>query len=340
VTRTLAAVALLVGACSKPAKTTASLDGTILERTPCPTSRDAAAFVAEVDAFLRPEMEHAGLAEELAARPPSALFPPSDHDRLVAAAASGRCERVIYRVGTLKVVGFVLRPPSPLPHDVHLPVVIWLRGGNREAAKIAPFALVHMLDLADAGFVVVGTQYRGVDGGDGADEFGGADTADVRALVPLAKQIPGADVRRLFLVGGSRGAMEGLIAMREGLRVRAAAFRGGVYDLAQNLADRPDLEVNVYEQIIPRWRETRDEAILHRSPIRWVRETRTPMLLLHGRQDWRSKIAGTEAMAKALADAGIEHELITFERDEHQLAFHRREWIAAVVAWFRRYDVR
>jgi dipeptidyl aminopeptidase/acylaminoacyl peptidase len=320
-----------------PAIAAAPADGDIVERAPCPTAPDAAAFTATADAFLRPEMERAGLTAEMAARPPSTLFTAADHDRLVAAAGDGRCERVLYRVGELKVVGFVVQPPQTAGQ--RYPVVLWLRGGNRDLGKVGPLGLVQMLDLADQGFVVVATQYRGVDGGDGYDEFGGADTADVHALVPMAAHLPGADVTRVFLLGGSRGAMQGLIAVREGLAVRAAAFRSGMFDLARAIAERPELEHNVYVHIIPGWATARDAAILHRSPIRWVGELRgTPMLLLQARQDWRVSLGSAEEMAATLARAGIAHELVVYEREEHQLAFHRREWIAATVAWFRKHD--
>jgi dipeptidyl aminopeptidase/acylaminoacyl peptidase len=353
VTRALAvSIAVLAGCGTSPAPSTpaspaatpdvrpAPADGDIVERGPCPTSADAATFVAEVETLLRPELEQAGLQAEMAARPVATLFPAGDHDRLAAAAANGRCERVVYRVGELRVVGFIVRPPGPTDDAAAHPVVIWLRGGNRDFGRVTPFSLVQMLDVADAGFVVVATNYRGVDGGDGADEFGGADTADVHALVPMARHVPGADVQRLFLVGGSRGALQGLIAIREGLPVRAAAFRSGMYDLARAIAERPELEQNVYVQIVPRWAEARDEAILRRSPIRWASELRAPILMLHARQDWRTSLAGTEEMKAALAAAGVEHALVTYERDEHQIAFHRREWVAAAVDWFRRHDVR
>jgi dipeptidyl aminopeptidase/acylaminoacyl peptidase len=354
VIRVLAVAALVAGGCGSPpapvvapstpmapeaATPRAPGDGDIVERAPCPTSADAATFVAAVETLLRPELEKAGLAAEMAARPIATLFPPADHDRLVAAARDGRCERVVYRVGALRVVGYIVRPPATAGATT-APVVIWLRGGNRDFGATTPFSLVQMLDVADAGFVVVATDYRGVNGGDGADEFGGADTADVHALVPMATHVPGADVKRLFLVGGSRGGMQGLIAMREGLPVRAAAFRSGMYDLARAIAERPELEPTVYVQIVPSWATARDQAILHRSPVRWVHELKAPLLLLHARQDWRVLLAGTEAMAAALAEAGVEHSLVVYEREEHQLAFHRREWVAAAVDWFRRHDVR
>ena len=308
-------------------------DGEILERRPCPVPADRAAFDAELDG-LRADIEKAGLAAELVARPLTTIFVPADHERLGAAARSGRCERVVYRSGALRVVGFVVTPPTAGPH----PVVVWLRGGNRDFGRVQTLGLLWMLDLADAGFTVVATQYRGADGGEGHDEFGGADVADVQALVPLARRLPGADVDRLYLVGGSRGAMDGLVAVRRGLPVRAAAFRGGMYDAEAALAARPELGQG-WAEMIPDFEDAyaRQRALEERSAIRWVDELRVPILLGHGRQDWRVLVADAEAFAAALAAAGTAHQLVIYEREEHQLVFHRAAWTARIVDWFRQH---
>ncbi|MBF5043818.1 prolyl oligopeptidase family serine peptidase [Aggregicoccus sp. 17bor-14] len=329
---------VLCGCASTPAAPSApkeASDGDVVAREPCPVPQDRAAFDAEMRDYLQEDLEQAGLQAELAARPVESLFPPADFTRLQAAAREGRCERVLYRVGALRVRGFVLRPPqaSQGPH----PVLLWLRGGNADYGRIGTFGLVQMQDFTDAGFVVVATQYRGADGGDGADEVGGADLADVRALVPLARAVPGADVSRLYLLGGSRGGMEGLMAIRAGLPVRAAAMRSGQYDFEMSLADRPDLEAEVYAKRIPEWSRDRAAAIARRSARQWAGELHVPLLLLHAEQDWRVRLAQSQRFAEALQAAGTPHALVVYPRDEHQLALHRREWVQAAVDWFRRY---
>lgn len=304
-------------------------DGAILERAPCPTIAPEA-FPQALDAYYRADLLKAGLAGELAAKPLIGIFTAGENQGLAAAAAAGRCERVLYRSSGLRVAGFVLRPAQPGPH----PVLIWLRGGNRDYGKIEPVTLLNLLWLADAGFVVVATQYRGADGGEGVDEFGGADVDDVLALVPLARALPDADVARLYLLGGSRGGMQGTIAMRRGLPVRAAAFRGGVFDLKETLAYRPEMAANL-AGMIPGGPAGFEAALAQRSAIGWAGELRVPILLLHGRQDWRQRVSGTQAFAAALASAQVGHKLVIYERDEHQLALHRPDWLAEAVAWFR-----
>lgn len=309
-------------------------DGTIVARTPCEVPEHAAVVG---DPELRADIVKAGLEAELAARPPETLITADEIAALRAAAGAGRCERIVYLSDGLRVVGYLLRPPAPRA-GAH-PALIWLRGGRKEYGKNGPFALVQAHGFAEAGYVVVLPQYRGVDGGEGADEFGGRDVDDVHALVPLLRGLDEVADEQLFLHGGSRGAMQGLIAIREGLPVKAASFRGGMFDMAAALAARPELEQG-WRELIPDWATERDAIIARRSALRWAGELRTPVLLLHGRQDWRIQLRDAEAFAAALAAAGVEHRLVVFEREEHQLLFHRAEWRTAVLAWFAAHGAR
>lgn len=319
-------VALCAGCASTPR---VPKDGTLLSQAPCQVSAEPAAFTAAVSAYYQNEILQAKLASELAAQPLSTIFTVEENNRLAAAAREGRCQRVLYSSSGLRVAGFVLRPAAPGPH----PVLFWLRGGNRDFGKIEAVTLLNLQALADAGFVVVASQYRGADGGDGADEFGGADVDDVLALLPLARALPDADVGRLYLLGGSRGSMQGMLAMRRGLPVRAAAFRGGLYDLTASLAERPQLG-SLWKELMPDQKEGMDKALERRSPMLWAGEVRVPILILHGRQDWRAPVDQAQAFGNVLARAGIKHKLVIYERDEHQLALHRRQWLDEVVQWF------
>lgn len=306
-------------------------DGAIFARAPCQVNTDRLAFKLAVDDYYQEDILKAGLAMELAAHPLITIFTVGENQRLAAAALDGRCERVIYSSSSgLRVAGFLLRPAGLGPH----PVLVWLRGGNREFGKIEQVTLLNLKLLADAGFVVIAPQFRGADGGEGADEFGGADVDDVLALLPLARSLPGADTGRMYLLGGSRGAMQGMLAMRRGLPIRAAAFRGGLFDLKATLAHRPELGA-MWKVLMPDQKDGLDKALERRSAILWAGELRTPILIGHGRQDWRARVEDAQAFDEALARAGIEHKLIVYEREEHQLALHRSQWMGEVVRWFR-----
>jgi dipeptidyl aminopeptidase/acylaminoacyl peptidase len=303
----------------------APVDGTIRERAPC-VLEDYDAMIAAEEPLIREDIVKAGLADEYAARPLSTIVTREEHARLQ---DGGRCERIVYTSDGLKVVGYIVRPPDEGRH----PVILWLRGGNRDFGQITTKTLLDLQVLADHGFVVIGPQYRGVEGGEGADELGGGDVDDVLALVPLARNLPGADADRLYVLGGSRGAMEALIAIRRGLQVRAAAFRGGMYDAVASMKARPELEQG-WGEIIPDFATKRDERLAERSAIQWIGELKVPMLVLHGEQDWRVDPQMARDFTAALKNAGIEHSVLWYERDEHQLLFHRPAWLHAAAEWF------
>ncbi len=336
-----AAVLVLCAACGATQAPTApsratpsdkSANGAILERAPCHINTDPKAFSSAVTEYYLEDIVIAKLEGELAAKPLAKLFTQEENKRLAKAAAQGRCERLMYRSSGLRVTGYVLRPATPGPH----PVILWLRGGNRDFAKIEQVTLLNLNWLAEAGFVVIAPQYRGVDGGEGGDEFGGADVDDVMALVPLAHSLPEADPSRLYVLGGSRGAMQATIAMRRGLPVRAAAFRGGMFDLKTLLSRRPTFEKG-WREMMPDFAIDPVAAMERRSAVFWANELHTPILMVHGRQDWRSPLDGAQAFGAKLALAGVPHKLVVYERDEHQLALHRTEWLSEVVKWFKTY---
>jgi dipeptidyl aminopeptidase/acylaminoacyl peptidase len=301
---------------------------TIVAHEPCPTFADQASFDAAVKAYFEEDIVKAGLQRELATRPLTSIFTPADREALAVAAASGRCERITYLSQGLRVRGFIVRPHGSGAH----PTLIFLRGGGQEYGKIEAVTLLTLLAFADAGFTVVATQYRGVDGGEGKDEYGGAEVADVLSLVPVAAA-EGADTQRLFVVGGSRGGMEAVLALRRGLRAKAIALRAPLTDLWASVAARPEL-AEVYRATMPDYDVRKKEHFDERSAIRHVAEIDAPVLLLSARQDWRVHVDSVKAFDDALAAAGKPHKLIIYERDEHQLAFHRHQWIGDVVDWF------
>jgi dipeptidyl aminopeptidase/acylaminoacyl peptidase len=92
----------------------------------------------------------------------------------------------------------------------------------------------------------------------------------------------------------------------------------------------------VFAEVIPGWETDREEALLARSPARWVdRMSRTtPILILHGTADWRVSPRQSQLMAAALLDNRLPFRLVLLEGSDHQLTEHpldharlTREWL-------------
>ena len=57
------------------------------------------------------------------------------------------------------------------------------------------------------GYIVFAPSYRGNEGGEGRDEYGGKDVEDVHAAYRLVQRLPFVDPTRISLMGFSRGAI-------------------------------------------------------------------------------------------------------------------------------------
>jgi hypothetical protein len=77
------------------------------------------------------------------------------------------------------------------------PVLLYCRGGVGKFGRVR----THWLEqFSSHGYIVFAPCYRGNEGGEGRDEFGGADTEDVRAAWRMLVQLPFADARRISVM--------------------------------------------------------------------------------------------------------------------------------------------
>jgi dipeptidyl aminopeptidase/acylaminoacyl peptidase len=245
--------------------------------------------------------------------------------------------RITYLSDGLRVKGFIWKPKDTAGRK--LPVIILNRGGNRETGKLHGWSNFP-LRYAHSGFVVIGSQYRGNDGGEGAEQFGGDDVNDILNLRNVIAELGYADPDNVFMVGWSRGGMMTYAALRRGMKVNAAAIGGPLLNLVEEVRRRPALEKHVLAQVVPSFMENREIALRDRSPIFWAEEIETPMLLLHGGADWRVDPVNTLELARKLQTAGREYELVVFAGDDHGITRNQARQLDTTVEWFRRHMKR
>jgi len=247
-----------------------------------------------------------------------------------------RCSKITYSSDGLKVKGYMIEPShSGKP----LPVVIFNRGGNREFGKLSFGTLFMLHEVASWGYVVLASQYRGNDGGEGREEFGGADVNDVLNLVPLAERLEGADAKRIGLYGWSRGSMMTLLALKKSKSISAAIVGAGEADLVASIEKRPEMERLVYRELIPGYDTDKQAVLSERSAIRWVDALPkdVPILLLHGSGDKRVSPAGALALAQELYRHKHPFRLVFFEGGDHGLSSERSEVYRQVRRWLDTY---
>ncbi len=233
-----------------------------------------------------------------------------------------KVQSITYLSDGLKVKGYLVEPAA----EGRYPAIIFNRGGNRDFGMIEDrLVLRHLVTMASWGYVVVASQYRGTDGGEGRDEFGGADVNDVLNLLPLLSQLSSVDTSRMGMVGGSRGGLMTYLALTRTTRIKAAVVRAGLTDAFRSVAERPEMGTKVMAELIPGYASDPDSVLATRSPVRWAERMcpTTPILLLHGTADWRVSPLDALDMAEALYRHRHPFRLLMLEGGDHALSEHR-----------------
>ena len=334
-----AAMTILAPAGVARAQASHPADGTIVEEAPCPPrpSQTYEQYVGATIAAYRRQVEAARQLDSTVQMPADSTglaLSRAEFDRREAYDGID-CRRIVYMSDGLRVVGYIWRPRES--GGKKLPLVIFNRGGNRDRSQLTPWMAGGFHDFVSNGFVVIASQYRGVDGGEGREEYGGADVRDVLNLVPVARSLGIVDMRNVFVFGNSRGGMMTYLALKHGLQANAAAVTSGVTDLFGNAADHPELVGAIYEQLIPGFASRRAEVMEERSAVRWADRIHVPLLLLHGTAD--AQISATRALefAQQLQALGKTYELVMYANDGHGLPMNRRDSDRRVIAWFRKH---
>ncbi|HSV16117.1 MAG TPA: prolyl oligopeptidase family serine peptidase [Tepidisphaeraceae bacterium] len=244
------------------------------------------------------------------------------------------CDRLLYRSDGLKVVGYLFKPVNP-PRDQRLPAIIFNRGGNADVAQVGTITLLEIYPFLEAGFVVLAPQYRGSDGGEGHDEYGGADVHDVLNVITLARSLDYVDPDNLFMYGESRGGMETYLAIKQHAPINAAAVLGASANEVEENHRRP--LTDVYEKAVPNFDRDPGAAFRARSAALWAEAIDKPILILHGGADWRVAPGQALEMATRLEQLHKPYQLFIYAGDDHHLTLHHTERDRQVLDWFRRF---
>lgn len=243
------------------------------------------------------------------------------------------CKKITYLSDGLEVVGYLIKPKNI---DGKLPVIIFNRGGNRDFGKITDDGAIRLGNLF-RNYVVLASQYRGNDGGEGKEEFGGSDLNDVLNLIEIAKDLPYANKEQIFMFGASRGGMMAYMACRESNDIKAAVIFSGVSDLIQSYNEREQGMKNVLIELIGGKPEEKEEEYKKRSAYYWAEEINVPLLILHGGVDWRVQVSQAEKMAEQLEKYNKEYKLVIYPGDDHGLSNNKKESMEEILEWFDKY---
>jgi dipeptidyl aminopeptidase/acylaminoacyl peptidase len=177
---------------------------------------------------------------------------------------------------------------------------------------------------------------RGIEG-----EWGGKDYVDVMNGVQAAlEKYPWVDRDRLGVTGGSYGGyMTNWIVGHTNIFKAAVTLRS----LSDFISDEGTRDgAYGHREDFGGYLFDRFDAFWDRSPLKYAKNVKTPILILHSDNDYRVPLEQGEQWFRALQHFGVPSELVIFPRENHNLTRtgepkHLVESLNWQLYWFERY---
>jgi dipeptidyl aminopeptidase/acylaminoacyl peptidase len=218
----------------------------------------------------------------------------------------------------MKPVGYVAGQKYPLVVEIHGgPTAMW---GTGEASMWHEFQY-----YTAKGWGVVYCNPRGSGGygtpfmASNVKDWGAGPMADVMQATDLAIKEGWADTTRLAVTGGSYAGYLVAWIVGHSNRFKVAATQRGVYELSTFFG-----EGNAW-RLVPNyfggypW-EKATRAILDReSPLTYVANIKTPLIIFHGENDLRTGVIQSEMLYKSLKQMGRTVEYVRHPGASHEI---------------------
>lgn len=240
-----------------------------------------------------------------------------------------------------EVQAWVMKPIG-FKEGVKYPMILEIHGGPH---AMYSDAVMHEFQLLAArGYVVVYCNPRGSAGY--GEEFtrashltwGEADLPDLMAAVDHVIEQGYVDESRMGVTGGSYGGYMTLWVIGHSDRFKAAVTQRCVSNL-YSFYGTSDVGWTLmgYEFGGYPWEER--ERFMKYSPITYVEDMKTPLLIIHSEMDFRCPIEQGEQVFISLKRLGREVEFVRFPNENHNLSRtgkpkHRIERLERLIGWF------
>jgi len=251
-------------------------------------------------------------------------------------------ERVEFEgAGGWRIEGWLMKPRGFDPSR-RWPLVLEVHGGPHAAYGNAFFHEFQV--LAGRGYAVLYLNPRGSHGyGDRfvqacIGDWGGDDYTDLMAGVDHALTFGWVDPRRLYVTGGSYGGFMTNWIVGHTDRFRAAVTQRSI---SNNVSAFGTSDIGWHfwecEHGATPWRDA--QKLVERSPLTYVENVKTPLLILHAERDLRCPIEQAEQLFVALKVLGKEAVFVRYQDDNHDLTRggkprNRIDHCRRIVDWF------
>ncbi|HEY0863849.1 MAG TPA: S9 family peptidase [Lacunisphaera sp.] len=229
------------------------------------------------------------------------------------------------------------------------PLLVQIHGGPTAMWGPGEQSMWHEFQFyAARGYVVMFANPRG-SGGYGKDfqranfkDWGVGPASDVLAAASFIAKEPYVDANRQVLTGGSYGGYLTTWIVGHDHRFKAAVTQRGVYDLATFYGEgNAWFLVPLYWGGYP-WQPEVRALLNFDSPLTYVDNIKTPLLIQHGDVDFRTGVIQSQVLYKSLKQLGRDVEYVRYPRATHELSRsgepkQRLDTLVRYEEFFRRY---
>ena len=227
-------------------------------------------------------------------------------------------------------------PQSPTPN----PLVVLVHGGptGRWTDSFEPWGQL----LAARGYAVLYANVRGSTGYGhrfvemNRSDWGGGDFKDVMAGVDWAIAQGIADPNRLGIGGWSYGGYMAAWAVTQTNRFKAAVSGAPVIDMASEFGTENE---SGYDEWFYGTPYEKLDGFIRSSPMTYVKNVKTPTLLLQGTDDETDPLGQSQQFYRGLKRYNVETELVVYPREPHGFREekHLVDRLTRIIAWYDKY---
>jgi dipeptidyl aminopeptidase/acylaminoacyl peptidase len=240
----------------------------------------------------------------------------------------------------LEIQGWLV-PPLNADEGKKYPVVLSIHGGPHGMYGYSFNATAQT--LAGRGYGVLLINPRGSSGygqqfSDGCvNDWGGGDYRDLMKGVDEAlARFPYLDKNRMGVMGGSYGGYMTNWVVTQTDRFKAAVASASLANLISFYG------TSLYQDLIHAefngfpWEGDNFEKLWERSPLKHIKNAKTPLLLIHGELDNDVHITQAEEMYTALRRRGVEAVFVRYPGEGHGFREprHRHDQLVRTLDWF------
>jgi dipeptidyl aminopeptidase/acylaminoacyl peptidase len=251
------------------------------------------------------------------------------NDALNAQVAWADAERFTYpSVGGVSIEGWLMKPFGYDPARKY-PVVLYIHGGPHSQYNEGWFD--EFQNLAGAGMFVLYTNPRG-SSGYGAEftystrgRWFAEDYQDLMTAVDVVARRPDVDSTRMGVTGGSYGGVMTAWVTAKTARFKAAQADRMISNWWSWYGSSDAQGLTEFEFFGRPWDNPAMYDTL--SPIRYLRQVKTPTLIVQSEEDHRTPMTDAEQWFVGLRKQGTPAELVRYPRSTHDLSRTGEPWL-------------